>query len=137
MANLFEDDTETREAWLMYAIEFASRGLLPRGAIEAHGPHGTGISGSATCSDVRGFGWDVSFVACGARGTWDLRGFRAESRDRGERTTFPRLRLDDLPKGWRTMLREWRSERRRLRAEAELERAALRRAGNESSVRRT
>jgi len=40
MAELYEDDEVTREAWLMWAIELARRGLKAEGKIIVHGPHG-------------------------------------------------------------------------------------------------
>ena len=87
MAYLVEDDETTREAWLMYAIEFARRGLWPTQNIETHGPHppecciwGKAMVVQLPCEhEFDEHEFEIQFTTPqGRRSIWDVRGLRVQ-----------------------------------------------------------
>jgi len=120
MATLYNDDPETREAWLMYAIEFARRGLeVGDGEIEVHGPHpGPGsdcIWGKADLWSRRGWIQGEFSTPSGCTGRWDIRGLRVRDRHGG---TYRILKVAELSTELREFIASARKERDRLRREA-------------------
>ncbi len=83
------DDPEEREAWLVWAIEFARRGFLPGETITVHGPHPTAgfMWGEAVGVDgLDGSPAEVRFrtAGCTITGTaarWQVKGVSLETND--------------------------------------------------------
>lgn len=120
------NEGEDREAWLMYAIEFAKRGLWPVSEIEVHGPHaepGNFIWGDATVLHPKFGEIAVTFrTQSGVVGHWSLTGFTVRDED-GD--SYPILRTKDLPAGLGDKLKCAKVERARLKEENMPERGAL------------
>ena len=79
MAYLYEDDEETHESWLAWAIELMRRGLRPIEGITVHGPHappGDRMWGNAECETPDGGIYDVEFTTPRCKSIWDVRGIR-------------------------------------------------------------
>jgi len=125
MAFLTNDDDETREAWLMYAIEFARRGLwlCEDCELETHGPHGPhgGADRIWGTAQVRWHEWpsgsvEVTFAtASGKAGIWDISGIRVKG---DEGCTFPILPASKLPGDLRAFIKTASAEREALRRAA-------------------
>ena len=134
MAELYEDDDDTREAWLAWALEFARRGLRVGEEITVHGPHAPPADrmwGEAECQLLNPDGsfaleCEVEFDTPPCNSIWDIRGVRVRTKgELGEQ--WPVLPAEQLPDNLREWIKEAKEELAELRATAEAERREVRR----------
>lgn len=128
------DSERTREAWLMFAVEFARRGLWPTEDVETHGPHApeSTIWGKAMVEQAStGETFLIEFGTPGGRdGIWDVRGLRVWVSDGFTNTgdRFPVLPAGKLPQALREKMKAAQAERSALREQAHAERETARRS---------